>query len=174
MKANICVQCNKTLASPQSLWNHRQRCKTNATKNLSLSNEQTKKSESTLAHKEKLHADIVNNVRAKDQCTISVLPMKLMNPEPDASIDFKSKETSESELDSDSDQEETEIFKADEPDTLEELKAAFRNLYKKVDSNMEKYKNLVLILDKLRHVNFLTEEECKSMNSLLKKKIVIV
>ena len=39
---------------------------------------------------------------------------------------------------------------------------------------MEKYKNLVLILDKLRHVNFLTEEECKSMNSLLKKKIGIV
>ena len=27
MAAHICVRCNKTLASRQSLWNHRQRCK---------------------------------------------------------------------------------------------------------------------------------------------------
>ena len=91
MKAHICVRCSKTLASPQSLWNHGQHCKANATKDekFSLSNEQTRKPDSIPAHKESFLADIVNNVRVKDQHTTSVLPIKQMNPKPDASIDFK-------------------------------------------------------------------------------------
>ena len=43
MKTHICVQCNKALASPQSLWNHRQHCKVNKIRDgdFSFSNEPT-------------------------------------------------------------------------------------------------------------------------------------
>ena len=60
------------------------------------------------------------------------------------------------------------------PDNIEELKAAFRNLYKKVHNNMENYNKLVLILDELYHVNCLTKEECDGIKLSLQKKIGIV
>ena len=104
-----------------------------------------------------------------------------MNPKPDALIDFKSEEKSQCESDSesttfnsDSESEETEISEDDQPDDLEELKAAFRNLYKKVHNNMENYNKLVLILDELYHVNCLTKEECDGIKLSLQKKIGIV
>ena len=56
-------------------------------------------------------------------------------------------------------------------DNVEELKAAFRNLYKMVHSNIENYNKLVLILDKLHRVNCLTKEECNGIKLLLQKKI---
>ena len=178
MKVHICVRCSKTLASPQSLWNHRQRCKASAIKDekFSSSNGQTRKHDSAPAHKENFLADIINNVRAKDQRTTPILPIKQMNPKPDALIDFKSEEKSQCESDSesttfnsDSESEETEISEDDQPDDLEELKAAFRNLYKKVHNNMENYNKLVLILDELYHVNCLTKEECDGKVITLEK-----
>ena len=60
------------------------------------------------------------------------------------------------------------------PDNLEELKAAFWNLYKKVHNNMKNYNKLVLILDELHRVNFLTKEECNAgkmhIKTILQKK----
>ena len=137
MKVHICVRCSKTLASPQSLWNYRQRCKASLIKDkkFPLSNKQTRKHDSAPAHKETFLADIINNVRAKDQGTTPILPIKWMNPKPDVSIDFKSKEKSQCESDSesttfdlDSESEKTEISEDNQPDDLEELKAVFRNL----------------------------------------------
>ena len=183
MKVHICVRCSKTLASPQSLWNHRQRCKASTIKDekFSSSNEQTRKHDSAPAHKETFLADIINNVRAKDQGTTPILPITGMNPKPDALIDSKSKEKSQCESDSesttfdlDSESEKTEISEDNQPDDLEELKAAFRNLYKKVHNNMENYNKLVLILDELYHVNCLTKEECDGIKLSLQKKIGIV
>ena len=161
MAAHICVRCSKTLASRQSLWNHRQRCKVNANKD-EKSNEQTGNPYSTPADKEKFLANIVNNV-------------------DNLFLDSKSKKKSESEsnsessaFDSDSDSEETDISKNNDPDNVEQLKATFRKLYRKVQSNMENFNKLVLILDKLYHVNCLTKEECDGMKSSLQKKIGIV
>ena len=57
------------------------------------------------------------------------------------------------------------------PDNLEELKAAFRDLYKKVHNNMANYNKLVLILDKLYHVDCLTKEECDGIKLSVQKKI---
>ena len=57
------------------------------------------------------------------------------------------------------------------PDNLEELKAAFRNLYKKVHNNMDNYNKLVLILDELKRVNCLTNEECNGIKMNIQKKI---
>ena len=161
MAAHICVRCSKTLASRQSLWNHRRRCKVNANKD-EKSNEQTENPYSTPANKEKFLANIVNNV-------------------DNLFLDSKSKKKSESEsnsestdFDSDSESEETDTSKNNDPDNVEQLKATFRKLYRKVQSNMENFNKLVLILDKLYHANCLTKEECDGMKSLLQKKIGIV
>ena len=101
MKDSICVRCSKILASPQSLWNHRQRCKENEIKDgkFSLSNEQTTKPkiDSTPPHRENVLADIVKSVRDKNQHTTPISPMKRINPKPDALTDFESEKNSESE-----------------------------------------------------------------------------
>ena len=59
------------------------------------------------------------------------------------------------------------------PDNVKELKAAFRNLHKKVHNNIENYNKLVLILDELHHVNCLTKEECNGIKMKVQKKIGI-
>ena len=63
-----------------------------------------------------------NNVRAKDQRTAPILPIKQMNPKPDVLTDSKSEEKSQCESDSesitfnsDSESEETEISEDDQP-----------------------------------------------------------
>ena len=123
MKAHICVRCSKTLASPQSLWNHRQRCKASANKDeeFSSSKEQTRKHDSVPAHKEHFLADIINNVRAKDQRTTPILPIKQMYPKPDFESEEKSQCESDSEsttFDSDSESEDTEISEDVEKDNI--------------------------------------------------------
>ena len=167
MAAHICDRCSKTLASQQSLWNHRQRCKANAIKN-----EQMKKPEST---QEKFVADIVN--RANDWYTTSILLMKLMNPK---TVDSKSEGKSDIESDSYSEStvsnlndnpEKMVISDDDQPSSLEELKAKFRTLFKKVYINIE---NLVLILDELHRTDCLTKEECNVIRMEGQKKINVV
>ena len=174
---SYCDKCDKMFASRQSLWKHRQR------------KHAGKKENNIIAHKEKFLADIMNNVpqKAKDQPTTSILPIKRVNsvvPTPKELIDFKSEKKLESEPASDSEDqsttsysdsepEEIEISENDEPDNLEELKAAFRNLYKKVHNNMENYNKLVLILDELHRVNCLTKEECNGIKMKVQKKIGI-
>ena len=60
------------------------------------------------------------------------------------------------------------------PDKAEELKAVFRKLYRKVESNTENYKKLVLVLDELQRMNCLTREECNGVKHHIQKKIDIV
>ena len=196
MKVYNCDRCSKTLASPQSLWNHRQRCKDNAMED---GLQETSgngivyrpRFGSTLVPKEKFIADIINNVtqRAKDQGSTSSLPKERINSvlpkelsnlllKLESETDLASNSDSEDQpaaLLSDSEPEETEISKDDEfmPENLEELKAAFRNLYKKVHNNMENYNKLVLILDELHRVNYLTKEECNGIKMKVQKKIGI-
>ena len=81
MKVYNCDRCSKTLASPQSFWNHRQRCKDNATED---GLQETSgngliirpRFGSTPVHKEKFIADNINNVTqsVKDQGSTSSLP----------------------------------------------------------------------------------------------------
>ena len=93
------------------------------------------------AHKEQFLTDVMNNVpqRAKDQPTISILPIKPVNsvvPKPRALIDFKLEKKPESKpeynpqstfLCSDSEPEEE-----DKLSDIEYLKAAFRYHYRKM------------------------------------------
>ena len=65
MAAHICDRCSKTLASRQSLWNHRQHCKDSKDGlHTTLGNGLVIKSRSRTpsVHKEKIVSDIINNV----------------------------------------------------------------------------------------------------------------
>ena len=83
------------------------------------------------------------------------------------------------EPDSKSDSEESESFDPassdDEsiPDDLEESKAVFWKLYKKIHNNMDNYAKLVLILDKLKRENCLTKDECYGIQETVRRKIGI-
>ena len=57
------------------------------------------------------------------------------------------------------------------PDNPEELKEAFRNLYKKFRRDIEMYDKLVLMLDELQRMKCLTKEEYNAMNEHLQNKI---
>ena len=57
------------------------------------------------------------------------------------------------------------------PDNPQELKEAFRNLYKKFRRDIEMYDKLVLMLDELKRMDCLTQEECNEMNKHLQNKL---
>ena len=100
MKVCNCDRCSKTLASPQSFWNHRQRCKDNAIED---GLQETSgngliirpRFGSTPVHKEKFIADNINNVThsVKDQDSTSSLPKERMNsvlPKVSSDLSWKS------------------------------------------------------------------------------------
>ena len=115
MKVYNCDRCSKTLASPQSLWNHRQRCKASA-----IGPQETTgnglivrpKFGSTPVHKEKFIADNINNVTqsVRDQGSTSNLPKERMNSVlPNILSDLPLK--LDSETDSDPEASDAEISK---------------------------------------------------------------
>ena len=55
-------------------------------------------------------------------------------------------------------------------DNPEELKKAFRKLYKKFRRDIEICNKLVLILEKLERMKCLTKEECNAVKEHLEKK----
>ena len=67
MNNHICVRCNKTLASPQSLWNHRKRCNVDETKDEKQDEPRKSRINSTSSDRDKFITDIVNGIR-RDQC----------------------------------------------------------------------------------------------------------
>ena len=156
-----CDKCDKMFATRQSLWKHRKRKHAGEKGNI-------------IAHKEKFLTDFINTVskRAKDQPTTSILPIKPVNSvvsKRRALIDFKSEKKPESEPESDSQStslySDSEPEEDDKPSDTDELEVAFRNHYRKMLNNID---NLVLILDELHRVNFLTKEECNSMKMHMK------
>ena len=141
----------------------------------------------TSVERKKFINDIISNTGGqteRDQPMSSIQPTDRTSIKSNELIDFKSVKKPAAETDWDSEstlldsisEAESEIFEENEHmlDNLEELKAAFRNMYKKIQSNMETYKNLVSILDELHRVNFLTKEECNALNLMIQKKISIV
>ena len=174
MNTHTCARCNKTLASSQSLWNHRQRCKNTTKVNRDTSrNGFLKPRIDSIADKDKFIADIINKVdqRAKGQSSTSILPR--VNSVPKIR-DLKEDESSETDSKSDSEDSDPESSDKSIPDDLEELKEAFWKLYKRIYSNMDNYTELVLILDKLKHVNCLTKDECNGIKETVRRKIGVV
>ena len=229
MAAHICVRCNKTLASRQSLWNHRQRCKDSKDElHATLGDGLVIKSRSITppVHKEKIVSDIINKVgkmqepksdtgkediignflnKVAQVANINIEPMtektsslsiqeplkpksltdlssEMESEKPTSSLNKTYKKTKSlidlpAEMKSDSEEstssedeiieEEVEVM----PDNPEELKEAFRNLYKKFRRDIKIYDKLVLMLNELERMKSLTKEECNAMNEHLQKKI---
>ena len=124
IKVYNCDRCSKTLASPQSFWNHRQRCKDNATKD---GLQETSGNGfiirpgfgSTPVHKEKIIADNINNVTqsVKDQGSTPSLPkervskMNSVLPKVLSDLPLKLDSETDSASDSDSEASDAEISK---------------------------------------------------------------
>ena len=184
MATYICDRCSKTMASRQSLWNHRQRCKDSKDGlREPLGNGLMVESRIRPRHKEKFVSDIINNVgkplqKAKDQHSSlpkkektkksTILPKVLSDLLP-LKLDVET--DSDSESYSEGSDTEDIGFKSDK---AEELKAVFRKLYQKIESNAEIYKKLVSVLDELQQMNCLTREECIASKHYIQKKMDIV
>ena len=155
----ICDRCDKVLASPQSMWNHRQRC--------------SKPKKQVHPNKDKILGDILNKVdqRAKDR---SKSPSVKPNFKMDAS---KSRFEETMNIDpmsgeSDSEENESSVESDNEiTDKQEKLKEDFRNLYMKFHQDIGLFNKLVLTLDELEMMDLLTKDESDSVKEDLKKKI---
>ena len=115
-RLHSCIKCNKSFASSQSLWNHKQRCSN------------PKKSESD--DKEKIIGDILNKVEQRVNDQAHKLELKMVDtgskPKFDLPVEEKTNE-SDFNLESDSSEESDH----DIPDNREKLKEKFRELYLK-------------------------------------------
>ena len=158
---SYCEKCDKMFSSRQSLWKHRQRKHQRQNHTIrSIVNNAVQG-----ANKDTSPMMTVTPVKAPPYLTKN--PMVTLNGKSDSEPESDSEESESSEKSDPESSEDVEFM----PDNLEELKAAFRDLYKKVHNNMANYNKLVLILDKLYHVNCLTKEECDGIKLSVQKKI---
>ena len=162
-RLHSCIKCNKSFASSQSLWNHKQRCSN------------PKKSESD--DKEKIIGDILNKVeqRVKDQAPVKKLELKMADTETKPKFDLPVEEkTNEPDFNHESDSVESESSEESDheiSDKQQKLKENFRELYLKFHQDIGILDKLILTLDELEMMDCLTKEECDSMKEVLKNKI---
>ena len=123
-KSHHCIGCDKSFASAQSLWNHKQRCF------------RPKKEDSTVQSKDKIIGDILNNVdqRVKDSSSVKKPELKMddvvpIQIEPKSDLSFEEKKNSDPESDFESSSEKSEESDYEILDYREKLKENFRNLY---------------------------------------------
>ena len=158
---SYCEKCDKTFSSRQSLWKHRQRKHQGQNDTIrSIVNNAVQG-----ANMDTNPMMTVTPVKAPPYLTKN--PMVTLNGKSDSEPESDSEESESSEKSDPESSEDVEFM----PDNLEELKAAFRDLYKKVHNNMENYNKLLLILDEQKRVNCLTKEECNDIKMNVQKKI---
>ena len=132
----------------------------------------TKKSPSYLPKKPVVQnvvpIEVVNAIKPK---SLTDLAVEIEGKSDSEHSDSEDPVESSSENESESDDMEMDYeFMPDNPD---QLKKAFKNLYEKLQHNMDTYNKLVLMLDELHRIDFLTREECEGMKDHLQKKIGI-
>ena len=191
MKNHNCERCNMTLASRQSLWNHRQHCKVDATRDFSFSNEPTtgqKQPENVvenILNNAAKRAEIVNktamthavavpnrSIPSSDQGQ-KHFESKEVEPKLESSISMNQPE-SDSEYELDSVKDESSDSETDDDfisSDLEELKQTCRNLYNQLPHSIGKINKFAMILDELEMRDFLTKEECNAVKEHIQKQI---
>ena len=169
-KSHHCIGCNKSFASAQSLWNHKQRCF------------RPKKEDSTVQSKDKIIGDILNKVDQRFKASSSVkkpelkmddvVPIQIepIQVEPKSDLSFEEKKNSDPESDFESSSEKSEESDYEILDYREKLKENFRNLYMKFHQDIGIFDKLVLMLDELEMMDCLTKDESNSVKEDLKKK----
>ena len=108
----------------------------------------------------------------KPMTEVPVQAIKALKPKSltDLAADIEMKSDSEDTSDETEDDEEEESYEM-MPDNPRELKEAFRNLYIKFRRDIDMYNKLVLMLDELKRMDCLTQEECNVMNEHLQNKL---
>ena len=117
-KLHHCIECDKSFASRQSLWNHKQRC-------FRLK----KQEDSTVQSKDKIIGDILNKVdqRVKDSSSVEKPELKMDEMEVDPKLDLLlEKKTSDPESKSESDSEETESSEESDHKITDEQERRFQ------------------------------------------------
>ena len=94
-------------------------------------------------------------------------PKSLSDLAADIEIESDSEDSSEDETEEEEEEMEYEVM----PDNPKELKEAFKNLYWKFRRDIEMYNKLVLMLDELKRMDCLTQEECNEMNKHIQNKL---
>ena len=199
MAKNHFCNCGKKLSSYHSLWRHRKICKQEQepksdtgkenivgdiiNKVVQRANMDVKPMTEKTPSLPKIPMQVVKALKPKSLTDLEV-EMKSDSEESTSSEDetaLKPKSLTElpAEMKSDSEEptsseDETEGEEIDYevmPDNPEELKKAFRKLYKKFRRDIEICNKLVLILEKLERMKCLTKEECNAVNKHLEKMI---
>ena len=198
MAKNHFCNCGKKLSSYHSLWRHRKICKKERepksdtgkenivgdiiNKVVQRANMDVKPMTEKTPSLPKIPMQVVKALKPKSLTDLEV-EMKSDSEESTSSEDetaLKPKSLTElpAEMKSDSEEptsseDETEGEEIDYevmPDNPEELKKAFRKLYKKFRRDIEICNKLVLILEKLERMKCLTKEECNAVKEHLEKK----
>ena len=198
MAKNYFCNCGKKLSSYHSLWRHRKNCKKERepksdtgkenivgdiiNKVVQRANMDVKPMTEKTPSLPKIPMQVVEGLKPKSLTDLEV-EMKSDSEESTSSEDetaLKPKSLTElpAEMKSDSEEQtssedETEGEEIDYevmPDNPEELKKAFRKLYKKFRRDIEICNKLVLILEKLERMKCLTKEECNAVKEHLEKK----
>ena len=198
MAKNHFCNCGKKLSSYHSLWRHRKICKKERepksdtgkenivgdiiNKVVQRANMDVKPMTEKTPSLPKISMQVVKALKPKSLTDLEV-EMKSDSEESTSSEDetaLKPKSLTElpAEMKSDaeestSSEDETEGEEIDYevmPDNPEELKKAFRKLYKKFRRDIEICNKLVLILEKLERMKCLTKEECNAVKEHLEKK----
>ena len=199
MAKNHFCNCGKKLSSYHSLWRHKKICKKEQepksdtgkedivgdiiNKVVQRANMDVKPMTEKTPSLPKIPMQVVKALKPKSLTDLEV-EMKSDSEESTSSEDetaLKPKSLTElpAEMKSDSEEptsseDETEGEEIDYevmPDNPEELKKAFRKLYKKFRRDIEIYNKLVLMLDELERIKCLTKEECNAVKNHLEKKI---
>ena len=106
------------------------------------------------------------------QAVKALKPKSLSDIAADIEMKSDSEDSTETEEEEEEDEdEEEEIDYEMMPDNPKELKEAFRKLYFKFRRDIDMYNKLVLMLDELKRMECLTQEECNSMNKHLQNKL---
>ena len=165
-KRHICPRCSKEFSNRHNLSRHKSKYCTGVDE--SYGGHTTSSSVNTR------HIHQPEVLLPESTATCSSIP-DITKPTPNPKIqsfinDIIKKDNSESELndseESDSNDESMDVkFMSEDP---VQLKKAFRNLYTKFDDNIQ---NLLLMLEELERINYLSSEECKGMKDHLRNKI---
>ena len=102
---------------------------------------------------------------------IPIQAVKALKPKSLSDLAADIEMRSDSEDSSEDETEEEEIDYEVMPDNPKELKEAFRNLYKQFRRDIDMFNKLVLMLDELKRMECLTQEECNAMNKHLQNKL---
>ena len=180
-----CHKCNKEFTRKNNMRRHQiQTCKAQENNVGDIINRVVERvnmdvrpvTETTPPYKPMIKEPTTEKLSKKPMTEVPIQAIKALKPKSltDLAADIEMKSDSEDSSDNETEEEEEESEEESYemmPDNPRELKEAFRNLYKKFRRDIEMYNRLVLMLDELKRMDCLTQEECNAMKDHLQNKL---